>query len=308
MSFNHEQLLTQIIREQLLEQRDAVNLEIWRGTKGDRLLQTVRSEISPQTKLPIILGFTITSNTPLSEEDIVKTIRTSSDIPKQYIELTTNAIDWKYTILMSEISQKNKKWTCTGVVLKGVLELFSYEQSLLDLKNSLNITVPSGGWEYILYKHNNIIFPRQINNITSQLKDTEQQLNNMRAQLPVNDKQRLEIDQVIQSHTTIAPKVPTLTTTEPADIGMVLTPQSDTELIRELQRDIIAMFNRHPEIVQSAPPATQKILDLFINRYKDDGKWGTNMAEVVKIINAANKQTVTGNQISASTIQTIKNF
>jgi hypothetical protein len=308
MSFNHEQLLTQIIREQLLEQRDAVNLELWRGTKGDRLLQTMRSEISPQTKLPIILGFTITSSTPLSEEEIVKTIQTSPDIPKQYIETSSNPEMWKYTILISEITQKNKKWICTGVVLKGILELIKYEQSIGDLKNSLGTEFNLSGWEFRGYIRRNVIFPHTINTIITGIKDTEQQLNNIRTQLPVNNKQRQEINQVIQSHTTTAPEVPVLTTTEPIDIGIVITPQSDTELIRELQRDIIAMFNRHPEIAQSAPPATQKILDDFLNRYKDDGKWGANMSEVIKIINAANNQPVTGNRISTSTIQAIKNF
>jgi hypothetical protein len=304
MSFNHEQLLTQIIREQLLEQRDVVNLEIWRGTKGDRLLQTVRSEIASQTKLPIILGFTITSNTPLSEEDIVKTIRTSPDIPKQYIE-DSKLGNWKYTILISELSQKSKKWTCTGVVLKGVLEAVKYQSSLIDLKNSVTLTIAADklvGFESI--SGLNIITPDQLTDIQNTINYLEQSLRSILPDLPANSAEKRDIEMALRTDTNI----PTVPVIDPVTIGTSITPQSDTELIRELQRDIIAMFNRHPEIAQSAPPATQKILDDFLNRYKDDGKWGANMSEVIKIINAANNQPVTGNQISTSTIQAIKNF
>ena len=59
---------------------------------------------------------------------------------------------------------------------------------------------------------------------------------------------------------------------------------SDAELISQLQRDIIKMVNNNPQIYPTNPQFKQ-IFDLFINRYKDDGRWGTNMSNMVELIN-----------------------
>ena len=59
---------------------------------------------------------------------------------------------------------------------------------------------------------------------------------------------------------------------------------SDTELIRQLQQDIIKMVNNNPQIYPTDPRYKQ-IFDLFINRYKDDGRWGTNMSDMVELMN-----------------------
>lgn len=59
---------------------------------------------------------------------------------------------------------------------------------------------------------------------------------------------------------------------------------SDAELISQLQRDIIKMVNNNPQIYPTNPQFKQTF-DLFINRYKDDGRWGTNMSNMVELIN-----------------------
>jgi ABC-type uncharacterized transport system auxiliary subunit len=59
---------------------------------------------------------------------------------------------------------------------------------------------------------------------------------------------------------------------------------SDAELISQLQRDIIKMVNNNPQIYPTNPQFKQTF-DLFINRYKDDGSWGTNMSNMVELIN-----------------------
>jgi hypothetical protein len=59
---------------------------------------------------------------------------------------------------------------------------------------------------------------------------------------------------------------------------------SDAELISQLQRDIIKMVNNNPQIYPTDPRYKQ-IFDLFINRYKDDGRWGTNMSDMVELMN-----------------------
>jgi len=59
---------------------------------------------------------------------------------------------------------------------------------------------------------------------------------------------------------------------------------SDTELIKQLQRDIIKMVENNPQIYPTNPEY-KRVFDLFINRYKDDGKWGTNMSDMVELMN-----------------------
>ena len=59
---------------------------------------------------------------------------------------------------------------------------------------------------------------------------------------------------------------------------------SDAELISQLQRDIIKMVNNNPQIYPTNPQFKQTF-DLFINRYKDDGRWGTNMSNMVELMN-----------------------
>lgn len=59
---------------------------------------------------------------------------------------------------------------------------------------------------------------------------------------------------------------------------------SDTELIKQLQRDIIKMVENNPQIYP-INPEYKRVFDLFINRYKDDGRWGTNMSDMVELMN-----------------------
>jgi hypothetical protein len=63
-----------------------------------------------------------------------------------------------------------------------------------------------------------------------------------------------------------------------------LNKSSDTKDIAQLQRDIIKMINNNPQIYPS-DPELKRVFDLFTKTYKDDGDWGTNMSDMIELIN-----------------------
>jgi hypothetical protein len=246
MQFNHIKLLEQIITEQLIEPGSAVTLELWRGAPGNQKLQQSKSRLSEITKLSPIMGFTITAPHELTPQETVNVIK-SSPAP--------NDINKKYIQDRPNIGK-----------LRHTIVMFDWEsvkrkwqcdgvilQGELELYLYLNkLEQQLEKFAYVYYKYGNIVFPAQIAKIKDDIKQAE-----ANARLAVTD----------------------------TSSQRVITPQSDADIIRELQRNIIAFFKRNPQNIEAAPDTwKQKIQDFIATG--DTGKWETNMSEIVRLLNA----------------------
>jgi hypothetical protein len=81
------------------------------------------------------------------------------------------------------------------------------------------------------------------------------------------------------------PEDNTPTPIKPTEISYPITRNSDSEIIRQLQRDIISMINNNPEIYPDPGTEYRTVFDRFIKTYGADGKWGSNTDNMIKLIN-----------------------
>lgn len=97
----------------------------------------------------------------------------------------------------------------------------------------------------------------------------------------IPDKEKIVIDQ---------PQPPTdrdniVTPVLPIEIQYPISRNSDSEIIRQLQQDIISMINNNPDIYPDLGTEYRTVFDRFIKTYGSDGKWGTNTNNMIKLIN-----------------------
>ena len=71
----------------------------------------------------------------------------------------------------------------------------------------------------------------------------------------------------------------------PIEIQYPINRNSDSEIIRKLQQEIISMINNNPEIYPDPGTTYRTVFDRFIKTYGADGKWGTNTNNMIKLIN-----------------------
>lgn len=321
MKLNNKTLLEHLIRCELFElneQSQTIKSIIvpWTGNKLSRMLN--------KSGKGAVAGFTITIK-GVPDEDLVKYI--AADSSYGYSSKFSNG---NYVYIASTPTTHGNKTTWNVTIFDNtskyyMKDIFKEYQSLYNkipseqrrrynLPDTVIFTTNRGyirKSDFIETKH----LPYH-DQLIQRLTQSIDLMNQIGPDLAVVGQEKIDLERRVReleqalSDITSQSGVSVPTPVSPADQQQQLisvTNNSDSEIIRQLQRDIIQMINNNPEIY---PTDTQykQIFDDFIKKYKDDGTWGKNMSSMVQLINLGFEQGNSMTQISSDTYKLIKKY
>ena len=317
-------LLESIIRDALFEQASAesgkVVIRPMLGLDGERKIARAKEAMSLAD--PVTDGFVVINkaSSTITKPDIVNAIQNSREFGKGSMYDTEN---WVYLISNNRAIGDNSSKRdvlilrrdeySLGVLVRKLDDQYNTMINSLEGQDRVNIMQGSGA-KYRITSLKTTAVPNTMNaslyfdtDIAESRKSVAELQANIESmkrlgtgtseymkQITDLEKTNAELKRELET-IKLVPYAPTSdeidTGSEPgaanqesnAEITDVYN-SSDAELISQLQRDIIKMVNNNPQIYPTDPRYKQ-IFDLFINRYKDDGRWGTNMSDMVELMN-----------------------
>lgn len=298
-------LLETIIRDNLFEQPESElkksKIIPWLGLPGERKIQRAKKKLNI-TGSVVEGGFTIKNLGDVSRDQIIKTIRSSNDYG---IGSRFDKKGMLYIISKDKRSSENTSVRDVVILSEDDFELTRIAWEIWDEYIELYNSIPQDvkrkfkiastyitGWNHGTVNNARLLFAEDLNKVKSwnnsiqsdltllktlpekfvlkkRIEDLEFDLERLKKQ-PVNFDADIShsADNDITSKTIITQ----------------LNKSSDTKDIAQLQRDIIKMINNNPQIYP-ADPELKRVFDLFTKTYKDDGDWGTNMSDMIELIN-----------------------
>lgn len=298
-------LLETIIRDNLFEQPESElkksKIIPWLGLPGERKIQRAKKKLNITG--PVVQGgFTIKNRGNVSRDQIIKTIQSSNDYG-----IGSRFDKQGMLYIISEDKRSNENTSVRDVIILAIdkFELTRIRKQLSNEYSELYNSIPDNqkrkfeiasavlmGWPYGSVNNAYLIFAEDLNKLKSSIDSIQNKLTLLKT-MPETSvlKQRIED---LEFELKRAKKQPVnFDADEAPDVDDDITPKtiitqlnksSDTKDIAQLQRDIIKMINNNPQIYP-ADPELKRVFDLFTKTYKDDGNWGTNMSDMIELIN-----------------------
>jgi hypothetical protein len=327
MKFDSKLLLEQLIQSELLEVSTRSSKIIpWTGNKLSRKLN--------QSGRGAVAGFTIVlTGDNISKDRIVQEIKTDVDYG-----VSSQFSDGRYVYITSKPIGTDNKTKYNVTIFNDTSKYYTtdfeldftrnYQLIPIEIKRKYNLADAKVFSSPYLIGSSDFIFYDDISRREQYIDRLMTQITLMAtigpeyAELGVDklelEKRVKELESELKQKQTqpiITVPVPdetddvddVITPITPTQISYPITKNSDSNIIRQLQRDIISMIDNNPEIYPDPGTDYRPVFDRFIKTYGADGKWGVNTDNMIKLINVGFNDTES-TTIDKSTYDLIRKY
>jgi hypothetical protein len=317
-------LLETIIRDNLFEQPESElktsKIIPWLGLSGESKVRKAKQNLNI-TKPVVEGGFTVKNRGVVSKPQIIQTIQDSKtygigsrfDVSDMLYIISNDKRESENISIRDVIILNQNDFELTKIRNQVSTEYSSlYDAIPLKVKREYNLTdVRVLAWPFGGIGNAKVLFSEDIEKLKSSIEKLQQTINIIKTTPEASIlKQRIEdLEQQLKNIKTQPNKFDTITDIDKENsnidsVAKSVSNTSNTEDIAQLQRDIIKMINNNPQIYPS-DTEFKRVFDLFTKTYKDDGDWGTNMSDMIELINQGLGDGNSRSNISKSTYNKI---